>query len=205
VTGTGTMPPSGSTAPFFLSPGSGASSGSTVTGKQANNPNGYTNAANATLTRELTALGKVNGAIAQAVGADPDDPFTVSDLDCIAGIETGLTWNPSVASNGRVGLFQFNQASWAYSGTSIPWNGGQSAQNPYTAASVALALLSRDLGTNGLANPTPQAVQNAIDKFGENDGKYGQAVINCAKQLDGGNAAGAMSTIQAYDTWKASQ
>ena len=91
-----------------------------------------------------------------------------------------------MASNGRVGLFQFNQNSWAYSGTAIDWKGGASAKDPYTAATVALALLTRNLGYEGVQNPTGAAVTKAIDKFGENDGRYGQAVVDCASKLKNG-------------------
>ena len=59
--------------------------------------------------------------------------FTNDQLDCIVGIETGRTWDPNiVAQDGRIGMFQFNQNSWAYSGTDIAWSGGASAKDPYT-------------------------------------------------------------------------
>ena len=65
-----------------------------------------------------SGLKNVESAIQRAVRTQ--NVFTASELECIIGIETGLTWNPDiVAANGRIGLFQFNQASWQYSGTKI--------------------------------------------------------------------------------------
>jgi len=130
--------------------------------------------------------------------------FSAEQLDCISGIETGRNWDTNaVASNGRVGLFQFNQNSWSYSGTAIAWNGGQSAKDAYTAATVALALLTRNLGYDGVQNPTPAAVTAAIDKFGEHDGRFGQAVVDCAGRLAKGDFDGAIGVLQTYATWVA--
>jgi RHS repeat-associated protein len=157
-------------------------------------------AASAALSNAQAALNKVTGALSDA--AATQNIFSAEQLDCISGIETGRTWNPSiVASNGREGLFQFNQDSWAYSGTSIPWDGGSNAQDPYTSAMVALALLTRNLGYGGVQNPTAAAVQSAIDKFGENDGRYGQAVVDCAKELQAGDFDNAYNTLQSYANW----
>jgi hypothetical protein len=147
-------------------------------------------------------MAKVADALNSVV--DTQDIFTLSQLECMSGIETGRTWDPnSVSRNGRVGLFQFNEINWNYSGTGIPWNNGNSARNPGDAAAAALALLYRKLGINGLANPTQAALTTAIDNFGEADGKYGQAVMNCAKQLDAGNFAGAYKTMEDYSIWRA--
>jgi hypothetical protein len=130
--------------------------------------------------------------------------FSVADLDCIAGVETGQTFNASiVAKNGRVGLYQFNQAIWSYSGTSISWDGGKSAKDPNTATAVAIGLLYRDLGYDGVANPTQAAITEAIDKFGEHDGRYGQAVVDCAKKVDAGDFDGGMSILKTYSQWVA--
>ena len=129
--------------------------------------------------------------------------FNASVLDCISGIETGRTWNTNiVASNGRLGLFQFNAVNWAASGTSYAFTTAN-ADNPAISASVAEALLYRKLGYSGVANPTPQAITKAIDQFGENDGHYGAAVMNCAQQLGSGNTSGAYNTLQSYATGKA--
>jgi hypothetical protein len=150
--------------------------------------------------RARAALAEVEPALEEA--AATQTIFTASQLECIAGIETGRTWNPNVTSSGgRVGLFQFNQTSWAYSGTSINWNGGQSARDPLTAASVALALLYRSLGYSGVLNPTAEAVQKAIDNFGEGDGRYGQAVMECARELDAGNFDNAYQALLQYALW----
>ncbi|MEW5979460.1 MAG: transglycosylase SLT domain-containing protein [Acidobacteriota bacterium] len=93
-------------------------------------------------------------------------------LDCISGIETGRTWNPNITSrNGRVGLFQFDESNWKASGTEIPWNNGASGRDPKTSASVAIGLLYRKLGYDGVQNPTEQAIERAIDSFGEGDGR----------------------------------
>jgi hypothetical protein len=108
-----------------------------------------------------------------------------------------------VAANGRVGLFQFNEASWTASGTDIPWDSGSAAMDPQTAADVALALLYRKLGYGGTQNPTPSAIQQAIDNFGEGDGRYGQAVMDCARQLQAGDFTGAYGTLQSYASWVA--
>ena len=80
---------------------------------------------------------------------------------------------------------------------------GGSAKDPDTAATVALALLTRNLGYNGVQNPTADAVKEAIDKFGEHDGRYGQAVVDCAAKLKSGDFSGAMGTLQGYATWVA--
>jgi hypothetical protein len=48
-------------------------------------------------------------------------------------------------------------------------------------------LLTRNLGYGGVQNPTADAVTEAIDKFGEHDGRYGQAVVDCATKLKNGD------------------
>ncbi len=155
-----------------------------------------------TLSTAQNALNKVSGALSKAAGLQ--DVFTAEQLDCVSGIETGRTWNPDVvATNGRIGLFQFNKANWEASGTAIPWNNGPSAKDPELAAEVALALLFRKLGYNRVQSPSDDAVQGAIDKFGENDGRYGKTVMECAKQLKAGDFAGAYSTLQTYADWVA--
>jgi hypothetical protein len=68
---------------------------------------------------------------------------------------------------------------------------------------VAIALLYRKLGTDNLNNPSQTAITQAIDKFGEHDGRYGQAVVDCAKQLDSGNFAGASQILSTYANWVA--
>jgi hypothetical protein len=80
---------------------------------------------------------------------------------------------------------------------------GVGAKDPETAAEVALALLYRKLGYAGVQNPTDEAVQTAIDNFGEVDGRYGKAVMDCAKQLKNGDFSGAISTLQTYANWVA--
>jgi RHS repeat-associated protein len=148
------------------------------------------------------ALQKVRPALRRA--ASTQNVFTASQLDCISGIETGRTWDPNlVAKNGRVGLFQFNEANWQASGTSIPWEGGQSAKDPETAATVALALLYRKLGYSGVSSPTEAAITRAIDNFGESDDRYGQAVMDCAKELDAGNFERAYQILADYASWVA--
>jgi len=148
------------------------------------------------------ALGKVSKALSNA--AATQNIFSAEQLDCISGIETGRTWDPNVvASNGRVGLFQFNQANWDASGTSIAWNNGAAAKDAETSAEVALALLYRKLGYGGVENPTDDSIQTAIDNFGEGDGRYGKAVMDCAKQLKNGDFSGAMNTLQTYANWVA--
>jgi len=68
---------------------------------------------------------------------------------------------------------------------------------------VAIALLYRKLGTNGVDNPTEAAITSAIDRFGEGDGKYGTAVMTCAKKLDAGNFDEAYKVMQDYANWVA--
>ena len=134
--------------------------------------------------------------------ANAQSIFSAEQLDCISGIETGREWDPKVvANNGRVGLFQFNQLSWAYSGTAIAWKNGESAKDPYTAAVVALALLTRNLGYGGVQNPTTATVTEAIDKFGEHDGQYGRAVVDCADKLKNGDFSGAIGALENYANW----
>ena len=107
--------------------------------------------------RAQNALENVAGEIERAVL--PESLFTAEQLDCISGIETGRTWDRNKAGpDGRVGLFQFNENSWKYSGTSLPWENGKAAKDPYQGATVAIALLYRTLGYNGVANPTDRAI-----------------------------------------------
>jgi len=149
-----------------------------------------------------TSLGAVSDQLKAA--ASQQSIFTPEQLDCISGIETGRTWNPNiVAKNGRVGLFQFNQANWTASGTAISWDNGSAAKNPQTAAEVTLALLYRKLGYGGVQDPTDAAIQQAIDNFGEGDGRYGKAAMDCAKQLQAGDFVGAYNTLQSYANWVA--
>jgi hypothetical protein len=148
------------------------------------------------------ALDKVAGALRTA--AATQNIFTAEQLDCISGIETGRKWDPNVvAANGKVGLFQLDKSNWAASGTAVDWNNGSAAKDPETDAEVALALLYRKLGYDGVQNPTEDAVRRAIDKFGENDGQYGTAVMDCEKQLKTGNFEGAYNTLGAYSAWVA--
>jgi hypothetical protein len=150
----------------------------------------------------ISSLG-IASAMESAVNAQSKRIFTTSMLTCISGIETGETWNPNiVAKNGRVGLFQFDQQNWIYSGTSIAWDNGNSAKDPETASLVTLALLYRKLGTNGIENPTESAITSAIDRFGEGDGKYGAAVMNCSKALDAGDLGAVHTIINSYATSK---
>jgi hypothetical protein len=136
--------------------------------------------------------------------ASKQDIFTIEQLDCISGIETGRTWDVNKsATNGRVGLFQFNETNWKASGTSIPWENGKSAKDPEAAASVALALLFRKLGYSGVGQPTESAVQTAIDNFGEGDERYGKAVMDCEKALKSGNFRGAYQILLDYANWVA--
>jgi hypothetical protein len=149
-------------------------------------------------------------AVQQAMGAaiveDDSNKFTITQLDCISGIETGRTWDPNiVASNGRVGLFQFTQQDWESTGTTIAWNNGEAARDAGTAALIALALLSKKLGYSGLANPTQAAITEAIDKFGEHDGRYGQAVVDCARALESNDFTRAHSILYQYANWKRGQ
>lgn len=100
-------------------------------------------------------------------------------------------------------MFQFNETSWTYSGTGLDWAGGEGAKDPFTAATVALALLYRNLGYSGVTNPTPEAIKQAIDRFGENDARYGQAVVDCAEKLAAGDFSGAMKILEGYANWVA--
>jgi hypothetical protein len=146
------------------------------------------------------ALEQVKGPLSEA--ASTQEVFTAEQLDCISGIETGRTWDPDiVAENGRVGLFQFDEANWLFSGTTTAWEGGKPAKDPFTAAKVALALLYRKLGYKGVENPTADAVKEAIDKFGEHDSRYGQAVMDCANKLAAGDFSGGMGVLQDYANW----
>jgi len=53
------------------------------------------------------------------------------------------------------------------------------------------------------ANVTEADIRQAVNRFGENDEKYGQAVMDCAKQLAAGDFAGAHGTMYEYGRWKA--
>jgi len=66
-----------------------------------------------------------------------------------------------------------------------------------------LALLCRELGYSGLLNPGDDAIRRAIDNFGEGDGRYGQAVTDCANQMKAGNFEGVYSTLEGYARWVA--
>ncbi len=102
---------------------------------------------------------------------------------------------------GRFGLFQFNEQNWYSTGTTIPWNIGNAAKDPEQAASVALASLFDKLGYRGVANPAVEAITKAIDRFGEGDGRYGQAVMDCASGMGSGDFVGALGILKDYATW----
>jgi RHS repeat-associated protein len=154
------------------------------------------------LENAARSLSAVSGALHNA--ASLQNIFSGEQLDCISGIETGRTWAAGiVARNGRVGLFQFNEANWEAAGTDIPWDNGNAAKDPGQAAAVALALLYRKLGYSGVQNPTEDAIRRAIDNFGEGDGRYGQAVMDCANQMKAGNFAGVYATLEGYAQWVA--
>ena len=128
--------------------------------------------------------------------------FSGSQLICISGIETGRTWKPDiVAKNGRVGLFQFDSVNWASTLTGLAWNSGAGAKDPYNASLVALVLLTKKPGYSGVANPTAQAIENAIDSFGEHDGRYGKAVAECAKDIDSGMDDKGIDVLSQYAIW----
>ncbi len=153
--------------------------------------------------KTLEAFNKVKDIIAKV--AATQSVFTASELDCISAIETGCTFNQSIVSSNGIyfGLFQFNEQSWHDSRTSIPWSGGQAALFAYNAAAVALSYLYVKLGYSGLQNPTPSAVQGAIDRFGDHNERYGEAVMKCASKLDSGDFSGAMQAVHDYSNWKA--
>jgi hypothetical protein len=77
--------------------------------------------------------------------------------------------------------------------------------DPSTAAYVALAFLYRKLGYDGVGNPTADAVKEAIDKFGEHDGHYGQAVMDCAAKLAAGDFSAAFGVLVDYANWAAAR
>ena len=146
------------------------------------------------------ALKKVQSALHDA--AATQGVFTGEHLDCISGIETGRTWSVNVAAaNGRVGLFQLDETNWKASGTSIQWANGQAAKDPARAAAVALALLYRKLGYDGVSKPTEEAITRAIDNFGEGDSRYGRTVTDCANALKYGNFSQAYRILYDYADW----
>lgn len=144
-------------------------------------------------------------------GVTPDSVFMANHMKCIAGIETGRRFDPKVvASNGRVGRYQFNAASWANTGTSTPWNNGESAKDVKFATSVAASYLYRKLGYDGLEDVRSndparkeEAMQEAIDRFGEHDGRYGLAVMQCARNLSSNKFADAIAELVNYANWVA--
>jgi RHS repeat-associated protein len=151
-------------------------------------------------SRAEAGLAAVTVALENAVATQ--SVFTTEQLECISGIETGRTWNPNVrGSNSRAGLFQFDEQNWRASGTSIPWDGGANARDPEISATVALALLFRKLGYDGVGNPTDDAIQKAIDNYGEGDGRYGRAVMECANELKRGSFQTAFDVLDQYATW----
>jgi len=54
--------------------------------------------------------------------------FTGEHLDCISGIETAGLECRHCCRNGRVGLFQFNEANRQAAGSDIPWDNGNAAK-----------------------------------------------------------------------------
>jgi hypothetical protein len=52
-------------------------------------------------------------------------------------------------------------------------------------------------------NATDADIQEAIDRFGEHDGRYGEAVLDCAKKLVDGDSTGAHGVMYRHATWKA--
>jgi hypothetical protein len=61
----------------------------------------------------------------------------------------------------------------------------------------------RKLGYSGVANPTDKAIENAIDNFGEVDGRYGRSAMECARELDKGNFTNAYGVLYHYNKWVA--
>jgi hypothetical protein len=137
-----------------------------------------------------------------------DELFDKYDLDCISGIETGLTWFPGIANKKgtRWGLFQFNKANWDYAGIEVDWNNGLAATDADLSSAAAIKLLHKKIleikelsGDNNFK--ASEHIIEAIDRFGEHDGHYGQAVSDCAKKLRQGNLQG-YQAISDYLNWK---
>jgi RHS repeat-associated protein len=154
------------------------------------------------LAKEAAALNNVAGAIAAVVASQTI--FSLQELECIAAIETGCTFNPNAVGNYNgvtyYGLFQMSYATFQTSRVGFAWNGGASMFNPTLATEATLGALYAYLGYSGVQNPTQQAVTNALNRYGgDSTGAYGKAVMNCAQNLVSGNFGAAMGVAAQYD------
>jgi hypothetical protein len=134
-------------------------------------------------------------------------------MDCISGIETGRKWDPSDTryrkdgSVYRVGLYQFDEITWNDTarqiGASTAFETGASDISVSTVMAQALLYIKlRDAigeGPSGLTSaPTEAQLTEAIDRFGEHNGRYGVAVMDCTRSLAAGNFAAAYRRLVDY-------
>jgi hypothetical protein len=139
----------------------------------------------------------------------PFSRVSVQELECIAAIETGCTFNPNAVNTTApggpyYGLFQMNYTTFQQEArVGFAWNKGSSLFDPTQATEATLSTLYAYLGYSGIQASTPQAVQqavlNAFSRYGgDSTGAYGTAVMNCAQNLVSGNFGAAMGIAQAY-------
>jgi RHS repeat-associated protein len=148
----------------------------------------------------------------QIYDADSDRIFGDEILDCMAGLETGLTWNPNVLrkSGDLGGLYQFGRATWTYSTSAYAYSAAN-VHSPTISTLVAIEGLYKKLrGVVGRTNfdayvnskvavPRPLLVQ-AISAWESTKGgtMYGSEVLNCVDDMKKGDFAAATKHIQSF-------
>jgi RHS repeat-associated protein len=140
--------------------------------------------------------------IYEAGKADP--VFGGAVLDCIAGAETSwtITATRGSGSSQRIGLYQFNAATWAATGTDIDFRTGSADANLSSVVEIAALYraLAQVVAPGSTSTYTDAQIQEAIRRAGDGTVAYANAVWNCAQAMKSGNVAGAISIIDAFHT-----
>jgi RHS repeat-associated protein len=139
---------------------------------------------------------------------DNDRIFRPEILDCMAGLETGLTWNPNAQSGTHRGLYQFNASTWSDTRTPLAYSSNVNKVAESTGVAV-IGLYRKLLIIGGQTNY--QAWLNsgvvpsnfltlAISAWESTNGgtAYGTAVLRCADFMKQGLFSKAKDAIQTF-------
>jgi len=137
-----------------------------------------------------------------------DKIFRAEILDCMAGLETGLTWNPNAQSGSHRGLYQINPSTWSDTRTVLPYSSNVNKVAESTGVAV-IGLYRKLLIVGGQTNyqlwlnsgvVAPNFLTLAISAWESTAGgtAYGAAVLRCADYMRQGMFSKATEAIQGF-------
>jgi RHS repeat-associated protein len=147
----------------------------------------------------------------QIYDSDSDPIFGAEILDCMAGLETGLTWNPNLDSKSGTykGLYQFSFGAWSQAASGYSYTTAN-VHNAAVSTIVAVKELYKKLrAVAGLTNYTAFVsakeaarpwLEKAISAWESLNGgtQYGSSVLDCADDMKRGDFTAAKKHIQTF-------